>query len=63
LEKRIKPVIEQAVEPRLDDLSLSLAELGAEFGADLKQQFDTAENKRSEMEERLLDAINNKLKA
>jgi len=53
LEKRFKPIIEQAVEPRFDDLSLSQAQLGA----DLKGNFDAAETKRSDMEKRLLDAI------
>jgi len=50
LENRIKPVLEQVVEPRFDDLSLSQAKLGAE----LKDQFARAEEQRSGMEERLL---------
>jgi hypothetical protein len=53
LENRIKPVLEQVVEPRFDDLSLSQAKLGAE----LKDQFARAEDQRSGMEERLLKKL------
>src|ERR1700735_677470 len=53
LQKRITPIIEQVVEPRLDDLSLSQAKLGA----DLKDQFTRAEAQRSGMEERLLKQL------
>jgi hypothetical protein len=51
--QRITPVLEQVVEPRLDDLSLSQAKLGA----DLKDQFARAEDQRSGMEERLLKQL------
>lgn len=55
LEKRAKNVFEQVASPRLDDLSLSQAMIGA----NLQRGFTDAEAKRVAMHKELLEAIRN----